>query len=284
LDSFWIDFGMACNFAVSRGDGQGTPHVPKLLGELPCAIGIAIVALVVIVGSLSIGGSTASIANQLSIPQATHGTTILPHPTVGIVGRREVPSAKAGSQELGTHHREAHKMEQATFRAAHGHSGWALSMKIVVHSATFVALAAVTLAVRRFSQERRATEVPVPLTMHLLATEGETTASQSSEGEVESIQKALRDARQNLSDGKSPGAGLESIEDQAAAAYADLINTSMGFDGDLSEEDAEGFAQGGMMDEGSKSKRGKGLFGDAMDIFGALGKGAHIVKQKDGRV
>ena len=110
------------------------------------------------------------------------------------------------------------------------------------------------------------------------------TPPSADQGEVESIQKALRDARQNLSDGKSPGAGLESIEDQAAAAYADLINTSMGFDGDLSEEDAEGFAQGGMMDEGSKSKRGKGLFGDAMDIFGALGKGAHIVKQKDGRV
>ena len=43
-------------------------------------------------------------------------------------------------------------------------------------------------------------------------------------------------------------------------------------------------ARGGRMDDKSTGKRSKGMLGDVMDLFGALGKGAHIVKQKDGRV
>lgn len=41
-------------------------------------------------------------------------------------------------------------------------------------------------------------------------------------------------------------------------------------------------AKGGMMDDESKSKRSKGLFGDMSDVFGALSGGAHIVKREDG--
>lgn len=47
-------------------------------------------------------------------------------------------------------------------------------------------------------------------------------------------------------------------------------------------KDVEDLAKGGMMDNESKTKKSKGLFGDMSDVFGALSGGAHIVRREDG--
>ncbi|CAM9329820.1 unnamed protein product [Choristocarpus tenellus] len=137
------------------------------------------------------------------------------------------------------------------------------------------------------------------------------------DGDID-LKKAISDARNNLAEGTSPGAGLEDPFAQADAAYADLIVTSIDSQGlDLSEEDVflsafvsstsqgvivlrcptlsptcaarnrqevDELAQAGMMDTESTSKKSKGLFGDIKDVFGALGGGAHIVKRDDSSV
>lgn len=41
------------------------------------------------------------------------------------------------------------------------------------------------------------------------------------------LERAMKNARANLKEGRSPGAGLESAFDQADAAFADLIVTSV---------------------------------------------------------
>lgn len=43
----------------------------------------------------------------------------------------------------------------------------------------------------------------------------------------DSIVRAMKNARDNEGSGTSPGAGLPTADEQADAAYADLINTSM---------------------------------------------------------
>ncbi|CAM9176668.1 unnamed protein product [Pylaiella littoralis] len=108
----------------------------------------------------------------------------------------------------------------------------------------------------------------------------------SSDGDgVIDLNSAMANARANLAAGTSPGAGLESAFDQADAAFADLIVTSIDSQGiGLDDEDVEELAKGGSMDETSTSKRSKGLFGDMSDVFGALSGGAHIVKREDGTV
>ena len=47
------------------------------------------------------------------------------------------------------------------------------------------------------------------------------------DGDDDSIVRAMKNARDNEGSGTSPGAGLPTAEEQAEAAYADLINTSM---------------------------------------------------------
>ncbi|CAM9167010.1 unnamed protein product [Hapterophycus canaliculatus] len=95
----------------------------------------------------------------------------------------------------------------------------------------------------------------------------------------------MQNARANLAAGTSPGAGLESAFDQADAAFADLIVTSIDDQGvTLNDEDVQELAKSGMMDKKSTSKKSKGLFGDVSDMFGALSGGAHIVKRDDGTV
>ena len=74
--------------------------------------------------------------------------------------------------------------------------------------------------------------------------------------------------------GLSPGAGLKDAEAQAEAAFADMINTTVD----------EELARGGTMDAASKGKKSGSLLDDVVGLFGALSKGAHIVKQKNGRV
>ncbi|CAM9614479.1 unnamed protein product [Ectocarpus sp. 8 AP-2014] len=97
------------------------------------------------------------------------------------------------------------------------------------------------------------------------------------------LSSAMANARANLAAGTSPGAGLESAFDQADAAFADLIVTSVDDQGvTLDDEEVQELAQSGMMDQDSTSKKSKGLFGDMKDVFGALSGGAHIVKRDDG--
>ncbi|CAN0306291.1 unnamed protein product [Discosporangium mesarthrocarpum] len=102
------------------------------------------------------------------------------------------------------------------------------------------------------------------------------------DGDID-LNKAIANARSNLAEGKSPGAGLDNAFDQADAAYADLLVTSMDDQGlELDEEEVEELAQAGMMDQESTKKRSKGILGDVMDVFDALGGGAHIVRREDG--
>eukprot|EP00904_Undaria_pinnatifida_P001498 jgi/Undpi1/11349/HiC_scaffold_30.g13646.m1 len=97
------------------------------------------------------------------------------------------------------------------------------------------------------------------------------------------LDMAIANARADLAEGRSPGAGLESAFDQADAAFADLIVTSVDDQGvTLDDQDVEELAKGGMMDDESTSKKSRGLFGDMSDVFGALSGGAHIVRREDG--
>jgi len=90
----------------------------------------------------------------------------------------------------------------------------------------------------------------------------------------------------------SPGAGLASAEEQADAAYADLMYTSMvGPDGPQSEEEADaawqeclGMASTDTRSDINKNAKSRGVLGDVLELFNALKGGAHIVKKKDGRV
>ena len=52
----------------------------------------------------------------------------------------------------------------------------------------------------------------------------------------------------------------------------------------MGAEELETLARRGMMDKASTSKKSGSLLDDVKDLFGALSKGAHIVKQKGGRV
>lgn len=99
------------------------------------------------------------------------------------------------------------------------------------------------------------------------------------------IAEAMAAARTCEASGLSPGAGLRDAEAQAEAAFADMINTTVDVTGEeLSGAALSRLAEGGRMDQESTSKKSAGLLGDIKDLFGALSKGAHIVKQKGGRV
>ncbi|KAG5188825.1 hypothetical protein JKP88DRAFT_25051 [Tribonema minus] len=103
-------------------------------------------------------------------------------------------------------------------------------------------------------------------------------------GDIE-LAKALDNARRNLEEGKSPGAGLATAEEQADAAYADLILTSVDQKHlSLGDEDLAELTKAGMMDSKSTSRRSRGWAGDIADVFNALKGGAHIQRQKDGRI
>ncbi len=95
----------------------------------------------------------------------------------------------------------------------------------------------------------------------------------------------MQAARDCEAGGMSPGAGLASSEAQAEAGFADMINTTVDVTGEsLGAEELETLARRGMMDKASTSKKSGSLLDDVKDLFGALSKGAHIVKQKGGRV
>lgn len=97
-----------------------------------------------------------------------------------------------------------------------------------------------------------------------------------------SLEISLQSARESLEAGVSPGAGLETADEQAEAAFADLILTSLD-QGDESTQDLDALSRGGEMPEEATSRKG-GFFKDIGELFGALAGGAHIVKKEDGRV
>eukprot|EP00607_Mallomonas_marina_P007244 CAMPEP_0182418028 /NCGR_PEP_ID=MMETSP1167-20130531/2484_1 /TAXON_ID=2988 /ORGANISM="Mallomonas Sp, Strain CCMP3275" /LENGTH=125 /DNA_ID=CAMNT_0024591981 /DNA_START=211 /DNA_END=588 /DNA_ORIENTATION=- len=97
---------------------------------------------------------------------------------------------------------------------------------------------------------------------------------------TEDIIKAMENARKGASDKLSPGAGLSTAEEQAEAAYADLINTSMDQRGisELSVDELKELSRGGRMwEKGAVLKSRKwGVFGDMKSLVSALSGGAHI--------
>ena len=102
---------------------------------------------------------------------------------------------------------------------------------------------------------------------------------------MDEIAGAMAAARACEEGGLSPGAGLADADAQAEAAFADMINTTVDVTGEqLDEEALDALARGGRMDAESTSKRSGGFVDDVKDLFGALSKGAHTVRQKGGRV
>jgi len=105
--------------------------------------------------------------------------------------------------------------------------------------------------------------------------------------EIQKLKKAMLQAKQNEQRGESPGAGLQSAEEAAMAAFADMINTSAAQQNkELTDEEIADFASRGgkMWEKNAKQRKSKGFFGDLTEMLGALGGGAHIVKDEDGRV
>jgi hypothetical protein len=124
-----------------------------------------------------------------------------------------------------------------------------------------------------------------PLHQHIKMPAAPLRASETEGPSASEISVAMQAARDCEAGGMSPGAGLASSEAQAEAAFADMINTTVDVTGEsLGAEELETLARGGMMDKASTSKKSGSLLDDVKDLFGALSKGAHIVKQKGGRV
>jgi len=100
------------------------------------------------------------------------------------------------------------------------------------------------------------------------------------------LSDSMKNARDCERSGLSPGAGLQTADEQSDAAYADLINTSMDQRGinSLSEEDLKNLNKGGKMwEKEAKSKEPKsGFLGEVFELFKALNGGAHIEKNKFG--
>ena len=103
---------------------------------------------------------------------------------------------------------------------------------------------------------------------------------------AEDTAKAMAAARQCAAKGLSPGAGLETADEQSDAAYADLINTSIDQRGiELSQKDLKELNKGGKMwEKGATTgdKRKLGLLSDLGNVFKALSGGAHIEKNQFG--
>jgi len=100
--------------------------------------------------------------------------------------------------------------------------------------------------------------------------------------ESDGLRKALESAKKNRSDKTSPGAGLQSAEEQAEAAYADLILTSSGSN-QLTDSELQALEKGGTMWESESKETNKlGKVGDIFSLAKALLGGAHIVKNKFG--
>ena len=96
----------------------------------------------------------------------------------------------------------------------------------------------------------------------------------------------MENARKSEVSRLSPGANLNSAEDQAEAAFADLINSTMDQRGitELTEEELEKIGKGGTMweEKDTETRRKSNFFGDITNLISALSGGAHIVKNEFG--
>ena len=98
------------------------------------------------------------------------------------------------------------------------------------------------------------------------------------------LTRALSDARASAAAGFSPGAGLGlTPEEQAEAAYADLVDTSLwGDDANADgENDVEALSRAGRMSTESLRRKSGGVLSGAVELFRALSGGAHITRSSE---
>ena len=110
-------------------------------------------------------------------------------------------------------------------------------------------------------------------------------AENSSTFSAEETARAMEAARVCAAKGLSPGAGLATADEQAEAAYADLINTTVDQRGlSLTEDELKDLNKGGKMWEkgATTTVRKGGLLNDMSNLWKALAGGAHIEKNEFG--
>ena len=106
-------------------------------------------------------------------------------------------------------------------------------------------------------------------------------AADDAADDAQALKSAMRAATESESQGYSPGAGIGlSPDEQALAAYADMINTSPRA-GALDDDDVEALASGGRMDARARRRTRGGFVDDVQELFKALFGGAHIVRSDD---
>ncbi len=101
--------------------------------------------------------------------------------------------------------------------------------------------------------------------------------------DAQALKAAMRAAAESESQGYSPGAGIglsKSPDEQALAAYADMINTSPRA-GALDDDDVEALASGGRMDARARRRTRGSFVDDVQELFKALFGGAHIVRRDE---
>lgn len=111
-----------------------------------------------------------------------------------------------------------------------------------------------------------------------------TTTTNADAGADADLTRALSDARASAAAGFSPGAGLGlTPEEQAEAAYADLVDTSLwGDDANAEgENDVEALSRAGRMSAESMGRKSGGVLSGAVELFRALSGGAHITRSSE---
>lgn len=110
--------------------------------------------------------------------------------------------------------------------------------------------------------------------------EGITTTNADADADAD-LTRALSDARASAAAGFSPGAGLGlTPEEQAEAAYADLVDTSLWGD-EEGENDVEALSRAGRMSAESMERKSGGVLSGAVELFRALSGGAHITRSSE---
>ena len=122
----------------------------------------------------------------------------------------------------------------------------------------------------------------------LSALAAEAAAAEAAADDAAGLRRGLADARAAAAAGRSPGAGarsrdVASAERAAEAAFADLLVTG-GFDADDDDDAVAALAAGGRMGAEALGAKSAGPLGAAAGLLSALVGGAHIVRQRDGRL
>lgn len=128
-----------------------------------------------------------------------------------------------------------HKISLGNMRAA---AGVMISSICLLHQGTFSFMTTPVPVTRGASTSKTPKESPYSRFSYM----GCRLSSRSRDGDID-LNKAIANARTNLAEGRSPGAGLESAFDQADAAFADLVVTSVDQQG-LNLDDEVGIIAG----------------------------------------